>query len=111
MMLLYATAALLSLSASVYAHPVQQRDSSLNWGECELDYSLSGVPVKVPIECATLEVPLDYTGKHSSEKLDLSLLRVKATKGPFRGSVLFNFGGPSGPGTQNLALSADASNM
>lgn len=100
MSLLCATA-FLSLSVWVHAHPVQQRDSSLKWGGCELDYSLPGVPVEVPIECATLEVPLDYTGKHSSEKLDLSLVQVKITKWPSRGSVLFKFGGPGGPGNGN----------
>lgn len=57
----------------------------------------------MPIECATLKVPLDYTDKKRNETIDLELQRVKA-KGKSRGSVLLNFGGPGDTGVQDIAV-------
>jgi hypothetical protein len=45
-------------------------------------------------DCATLNVPLDYTSPDSKSAINLQLLRLKATKTPVKGSVLFNPGGP-----------------
>ena len=54
-----------------------------------------------PFDCATLPVPLDYTDP-KSEKLQLSLFRINATKEPVLGTVLYNPGGPGGTGAENL---------
>ena len=58
--------------------------------------------VPLPIECATLPVPLDYTNPKAG-KLDLDLLRVKAIKEPVLGSVLFDSGGPGGSNVNAVA--------
>jgi hypothetical protein len=53
-------------------------------------------------DCARLEVPLDYTSASKGETIKLDLIRAKATKKPFMGSVLFNPGGPGGSGVESV---------
>ncbi|CAI6092942.1 unnamed protein product, partial [Clonostachys chloroleuca] len=50
-------------------------------------------------ECAKLPVPLDYQDK-CGEKIDLALIRIRATAQPSKGSVLLNPGGPGLSGIQ-----------
>lgn len=84
---------LVALATAVLANPyslVASRQSNttneIQWGECDFNAS-------VPIECGSLGVPLDYTDP-ASGTLDLSLSKVAAVNEPFKGSILFNFGGP-----------------
>jgi pimeloyl-ACP methyl ester carboxylesterase len=58
------------------------------------------------VECGKLPVPLDHT-EPDGEKIDLALIRVKAT-GDRLGSLVFNFGGPGASGVDSLAMSAAA---
>ena len=62
-------------------------NSSIQWGPCKINAT-------VPIQCATLPVPLDYTDTASDKTLDLSLIRAPAKTKRSKGSILFNFGGP-----------------
>ena len=57
-------------------------------------------------ECATLEVPLDYTDP-AGDTIDLALLRVPAT-GDRIGSLVVNPGGPGAPGTDYAAQAESA---
>ncbi|KAK2765070.1 hypothetical protein FQN54_008769 [Arachnomyces sp. PD_36] len=105
---------LLSSAAAVQALPNPQESdypqpSSLQWHPCgEIEDEISEIyPVPLPIECASLPVPLDYTDENS-ETLDLSLVRVNATLEPVQGSILFNPGGPGGSGVEYVALSSDS---
>ncbi|KAM0359928.1 hypothetical protein ACHAP4_003542 [Fusarium culmorum] len=77
-----------------------QDASTLNWGPCDLD-----LPEKLlkPGDCATIEVPLDYTSPSSDKTVELQLLRYNATKEPFKGSVFWNPGGPGISGLETLA--------
>lgn len=59
----------------------------------------------MPIDCAQLTVPLDYTNPDSGD-LQLQLLRVNATREPYLGSVLFNPGGPQASGVEDVAENA-----
>lgn len=98
--LLIRTFVSLSLVASSYA--------SIDWGECNLNFTRFDGTVAVPpqpIQCARLTVPLDYS-KVNSETLDLQLLRVEATLQPSRGSIIYNPGGPGAAGTEFLAFDA-----
>ena len=53
-------------------------------------------------ECATLTVPLDYT-KPEAGSIRLALFRIRATDRRHRiGSLVFNYGGPGGPGVETL---------
>ena len=90
-----ASTALLGICA---AHPLRPRQTELQWGPCEFDFNAT-----IPVECSTLDVPLDWTKEDSSESLELELLRVKASKQPTLGSVIFNPGGPSALGTRYVA--------
>jgi hypothetical protein len=54
----------------------------------------------MPLNCASFEVPLDYTDPQSNKTVDLTLVKVDAVKQPAKGSVLFNPGGPGGSGLQ-----------
>lgn len=78
----------------------------LNWAPCDLDFpeSLQG-NITGPIDCATLEVPLDYTDPNCKQTLELQLVKVNATNEPFKGSVITNPGGPGGSGVEDIALS------
>lgn len=88
------------LVAVTHANPISSastRHKGIKWAPCNI------TDATMPIECATLEVPLDYTDKMSNETMDLELQRVKA-KGKSRGSVLLNFGGPGDTGVEDIAL-------
>ncbi|EEU37837.1 uncharacterized protein NECHADRAFT_98068 [Fusarium vanettenii 77-13-4] len=76
----------------------------LNWKPCDLDLSDE---IKAAMRergyCATLEVPLDYTNPQSDKTVELQLIRFNATKEPFKGSVLWNPGGPGISGIETFA--------
>lgn len=89
--------------------PTQAAQQLIEWRNCPnveaQVFESIGVPIPQPFECATLPVPLDYTDR-SLGTLNLSLIRVNATREPVLGSVLFNPGGPGGTGVENLAYQA-----
>lgn len=91
-----AIAALQAVSC-VSAAALSQRQSSLLWDECK---TVANTTTK--LTCATLDVPLDYLDPSRKETLNLKLARAKATKDPFRGTVLFNPGGPGDAGRNAL---------
>nr|XP_036588199.1 TAP domain-containing protein [Colletotrichum truncatum]KAF6799340.1 TAP domain-containing protein [Colletotrichum truncatum] len=74
--------------------------SKINWSEC------AEFNTTEPIQCANLTVPLDYTQPNSSKTIELQLLRIPAARQPSKGSILFNFGGPSIAGRPSLVQSA-----
>ena len=90
------------ISALPYGDTSEHGSKDLNWAPCKLDFGPS-LTFPKPIDCATLDVPLDYTGSISSDTLQLQLLKVNATKKPFKGSVLFNPGGPGISGVESVA--------
>lgn len=65
----------------------------INWRPCNVS---GGV---LPEQCGNIRVPLDYTDKTSNATIRLDLQRVVARKGPKKGSILLNFGGPGSNGT------------
>ena len=77
--------------------------SSLQWGPCDLDLAEDAQKLIKAGDCATIEVPLDYTDPKSEKTVELQLIRYKATKQPFKGSVLWNPGGPGISGIETLA--------
>ncbi|KIX03032.1 uncharacterized protein Z518_06582 [Rhinocladiella mackenziei CBS 650.93] len=105
----------LSLLSATQAFPYNPGSASqhrtIEWHPCpdveaELHAALPGVEFPHPFDCASLLVPLDYTDPGSAP-LNLSLIRVNATKTPVLGSVLWNPGGPGGTGYENLAVQSD----
>ncbi|KAF0318194.1 nedd8-like protein [Colletotrichum asianum] len=91
----FSTALLLLHGARIDAASSGQKE--IEWGDCtELNST-------EPIQCANLTVPLDYTLPNSSKTLDVQLLRIPATRQPSKGSILFNFGGPSVAGRPTMA--------
>lgn len=86
-------------------HSLHTRTSSIQWTPCTVN---SSVTITVPIECASLAVPLDYTNTLSKATLDLELLRVPhLANSEFKGSILTNFGGPGASGQEDLAVLGD----
>lgn len=78
-------------------------DHSINWKtDCS---SLSpGSPLpSIPVQCADLEVPLDYANHSSNDTLSLTLVKLPARKEPVLGSIIMNPGGPGGSGV-NVAI-------
>ncbi|KAF9875322.1 hypothetical protein CkaCkLH20_07142 [Colletotrichum karsti] len=113
---LFGSASALSLPNS--AHAILSRDvsnsstptnKSLSWAECNLDFGaannaiVDALPEKP--ECAKLEVPLDYTSLSSGETIELQLIRFKANKEPYKGSIIYNPGGPGGSGVERTIVS------
>jgi hypothetical protein len=88
-------------------NPQNSDETSLEWLPCDLEFPSSTKKQIAthgePIFCATLPVPLDYTSPEKDRSLDLQLIRVKANKEPFKGSVLMNPGGPGGSGVEFVA--------
>lgn len=78
----------------------EKRSDEITWGLCgeELQGAKS---YNTTIDCANLTVPLDY-GDKSKGTIELNLLRAHAPKGPSRGSVLLNYGGPGEGGRTTL---------
>lgn len=80
----------------------QRQDSAIDWARCDLDLPESlEAAITEPLDCATIQVPLDYTDP-DSDPLDLQLIRVRANREPVDNSVIFNPGGPGGSGIQEI---------
>lgn len=97
----------LSTSSIVSALPYATTNSpepTLKWAPCDLDFPKSTADkIAGPIDCATLDVPLDYTDVASEKTLTLQLIKQPATKEPFKGTIIFNPGGPGVSGVQEIA--------
>ncbi|KAI1409287.1 TAP-like protein-domain-containing protein [Hypoxylon sp. FL1857] len=68
----------------------------IQWGPCDIDTK------GLPVQCAKLTVPLDYTDKSSNRTLDLDVIKYPAQKQPKRGSIILNFGGPGQDGLNSM---------
>ncbi|KXX79857.1 Carboxylesterase A [Madurella mycetomatis] len=75
------------------------RCEKIKWGDC-LDLKLGGG--SLPVLCGNLTVPLDYTDVGFNKTLRLELVKVPATQGTSKGSILLNFGGPGLSSRQTL---------
>src|SRR5690606_23619342 len=73
--------------------------AALDWGECKA--SGDAPAPGDDWQCATLQVPLDWS-KPEGSTIGLALIRAKATGGDRAGSLLFNFGGPGGSGVSMM---------
>ncbi|WP_409185026.1 alpha/beta hydrolase [Amycolatopsis sp. VS8301801F10] len=85
-----AAAALTAPAAPAYAAPPKP---GVNWGACPAD---AAAPPQ--LQCASLEVPLDYR-QPGGKKISIEVSRLRSTDpAARRGVLLFNPGGPGGPG-------------
>jgi hypothetical protein len=84
---------------------IQARAKGIEWAPCPAEIN-AWDPNNRTFQCASLDVPLDYTEKSSDKKLSLDLIRIPALKEPKKGSILFNWGGPGGDGVVNMASAA-----
>ncbi len=99
------------LVVSGLAHPTDTNNkpesTSLEWAPCSLQFPSTTKQVIAkhaePLFCANLSVPLDYTERKNGKTINLQLIKVKANKGPFKGSILTNPGGPGGSGVDWIA--------
>lgn len=79
--------------------PANAASESLEWGPCPaFGRGYDELPTKAFLECATVEVPLDYA-EPDGETIEIAVSRL-ATADPSkrRGVLLLNPGGPGGPG-------------
>lgn len=99
------------LLTAILAYPTndhrKHNATSLLWALCDLDFP-SDIQELITshgedLFCANLTVPLDYTSLEHNRTLDLQLIKIKANKRPFKGSVLTNPGGPGGSGVNWIA--------
>lgn len=93
----YTKSLLLALSVSaVQAVPKPRGNESIRWGKCDIETQ------GLPVECAKLTVPLDYSNDSCEETLDLALIRYPAQNGPSQGTIMLNFGGPGQDGLNSM---------
>ena len=90
------TVLLASALANALPNLAPRQVQGVDWIKCEFDFS---VPEEVFHECGTLTVPLDYADS-TVGTIDLNLVKMKASKGPAKGSMLFNPGGPGESGIE-----------
>lgn len=84
--------------------PTQQAATTLNWAPCDLPFpNATAALITTPIDCATLEVPLDYSNQGSDKTLTLTLIKHNATTENCKGSIIMNPGGPGGSGIEEIA--------
>ncbi|KAF9785682.1 hypothetical protein IL306_004564 [Fusarium sp. DS 682] len=115
--LLLHSAETLSLSKKVHLSLTNRADSktssssknsTLEWSQCELDFGEEKNEAQKAYDCARLTVPLDYTSASNGETIKLDLIKAKATKEPYKGSVLYNPGGPGGSGVDAILRRGEA---
>lgn len=85
-------------------------DQKLEWTPCPVDtYGYDGEYYSAPtLECATIDLPLDYTNK-SSTSFTLPVVRVPSNSStPLNKTIIFNPGGPGGSGIDALINFADS---
>ncbi|MCD0447038.1 alpha/beta hydrolase [Glycomyces sp. A-F 0318] len=84
-----AVSATLLAAAPAAAHP-----HGVDWGPCD------GADPAEPVECATIEVPLDYD-RPRGEQIEIGLARRQAANPDERlGTIVLGPGGPGGSGVQ-----------
>lgn len=102
-----ATTILISNSLAYPTDTSKPNTTSVEWVSCDLDFDIFTKQAIAKhgetLLCANLTVPLDYTEPENGKTIDLQLLRVKANKEPFKGSILTNPGGPGGSGVDWIA--------
>ncbi|MFI6738730.1 alpha/beta fold hydrolase [Nonomuraea sp. NPDC050451] len=84
-----------------------REQGTVAWSKCTDLIDQEGKPITTGrgVECGTIKVPLDHA-KPDGEKIDLALIRVKATTRDRLGSLVFNFGGPGASGVDSMAQMA-----
>ncbi|XXH01751.1 cytosolic factor, phosphatidylinositol/phosphatidylcholine transfer protein [Hypoxylon texense] len=90
----------LSLAVKASAETINLETSNstqgLQWGPCSIDTQ------QLPVQCAKLTVPLDYTNSSDTRTISLDVIKYPAQREPKRGSILLNFGGPGQDGLNNM---------
>ena len=80
-------------SGAPLAHAAESTAAPLAWHPCGNRF-----------ECATLEVPVDYSMPHG-DQVGIAVIRRHATNPRTRiGSLVINYGGPGDPGTESLRV-------
>lgn len=90
-------------SAAIRDPTTSNTAKDLDWKPCALDFPPSlQEQVIEPVDCATIDVPLDYSDENS-QTLQIQLVKVNATTQPPKGRVVFAPGGPGNSGVEEVA--------
>lgn len=78
-------------------------NTGINWTPCDFPNA------SLPVQCANLSVPLDYSSSNSSETMTLPVFRVQAAvdEASKKGSILYNCGGPGSDCVNDLISLGD----
>jgi pimeloyl-ACP methyl ester carboxylesterase len=85
-----------TLPGGVVAAEPATRPPALHWRSCQ-------DPVFVRLQCASIEVPLDYA-RPAGRKISIKVSRMRARGGSRDGALLVN---PGGPGASGIAMAGD----
>ncbi|KAJ7152452.1 Alpha/Beta hydrolase protein [Mycena filopes] len=79
--------------------------SDFDWQTLHANTTLHWTPCySAPLQCARLQVPMDYSAPHNGVTASIAIVRFPATapKSQYRGPLLFNPGGPGGSGVDAI---------
>jgi len=98
-----AAVAVLAMVAAALAVPTTADAATV----APIDWKPCAAPLPSDVDCASVSVPLDWSRPHGA-KTTVALSRRKALDPSARlGSLLFDPGGPGGPGVQVVAFVPD----
>ena len=76
------------------------RDDKFAWGPCPETVAVN--TSAIPLLCSNFTVPLDYSDPSSTDTLTLELIKAPALRGPSKGTIFVNYGGPGASGELDL---------
>ncbi|KAK4451353.1 TAP-like protein-domain-containing protein [Podospora aff. communis PSN243] len=85
-----------------------QHENPFNWADISPSRTLTWHPCYTTpsnpsgLDCARLDIPLDWLAPSESHRVILAIVRLRATSQPSRGPIIFNPGGPGGSGIWSL---------
>lgn len=94
-----ASIAMLAAAVGVPQGAVAEGREGLIWGPCEGAGPAAGAAASAPMECATLQVPLDYDNPYQTINIALNRIRGRAAHDRL-GALLVNPGGPGASGRE-----------
>lgn len=89
-------------TASSVLYP-RDKPGITGWGPCE---EYVNQDAELPVICANISVPLDYTSPDSNATHTLELVKLAAEKSPSKGTIIMNFGGSGADGLHTFASGA-----
>ncbi|KAJ7744113.1 TAP-like protein-domain-containing protein [Mycena metata] len=96
---------ILLVSTLCFSGALAGAESDFDWRKLNASKTLNWTPCySAPLECALLQVPMDYSAPQNEVTASIAIVRYPSTspKSQYRGPLLFNPGGPGGSGVDAI---------